>query len=995
MSWFDSSFSFARTAISQAQKSIDRVLDISETPGEQNPSDSKTAKPYDTGSTSLPTSHHSSSNTVTDSNVDVVTEDSFGSTWGGTDSFWGRSPDTQSSKPVTKKKTKSKTKTIVNEDKKTGIDDVTPQENPEISTPLKPTDTPPISSLTLTSTPISVHASMNCKTTPISTSEGESIVTSPNIKTSDNGEVSLVTSGNEIEFVTPDNKIETDLLQPHEKGKREDKKMEEEEKEEEKEEKEIKETVEKEREDNVNNYEEEDGNKETEEKLEEEKPQNVMKQQFEDVPDSPPAVLEVEQITVSEEREEEEEEEDQTREKDVLNPIVSTNPEPFVKEEKKIFGDQEGKESNDENEIERTGNVELTQLKELLQVREMKLLQQSEEMIKLQDSNQEMQRYLDGFKRQMENMDEVKEELTHQVSSGEKKLQAITKERDSLKQQIQLLNNEKNQQKDSKELSELLKEKDEMIAGLMEEGEKLSKQELHSNNMIKKLRSREKQNEQLMTAQKQQIEDLENEIKRLKEMVKKKEENELKYQESMSQLNLIAEQQAKEITQIKPERDELQDKVRSLQSNLDSVYKELTEMRKTNALSQTAIEEATTYAQQNAKEVLKKQLEEQRLMGEKEKDTLLMQVNELRLNVSRTEQQATWREEQLRQEISDLHKRLQESDTRNQDLSDTISDATRPLLRQIEHLQSAHSAQASNWEKLENNLTQRLVEAHSQLNTAVEKERSAVERDMTLQSRVGGLEGQLSALRQERSQLVASLEMEKTKLQTLEETYQRDSMRHETFRLNLQQNIDELKKEKEMLERQLEYERVRLEAESRKAYLEIQEKEKLRNQLALSLSSIPPQSVSCQSSISNPLEQSEILGRSLSITYDSTGTNSFIRGTGTPLGSASILEHLQSLLKQKEGELLNSQDMVLSLERSRSSITEELAHATTTNDKLKREVDTIPILKQKLQEVSQKYEALLQMFGEKVEEAEELRLDIQDLKSMYRQQIEDLLAGKT
>lgn len=28
MSWFDSSFTFARTALSQAQKSIDKVLDI-------------------------------------------------------------------------------------------------------------------------------------------------------------------------------------------------------------------------------------------------------------------------------------------------------------------------------------------------------------------------------------------------------------------------------------------------------------------------------------------------------------------------------------------------------------------------------------------------------------------------------------------------------------------------------------------------------------------------------------------------------------------------------------------------------------------------------------------------------------------------------------------------------------------------------------------------------------------------------------------------------
>ena len=30
MSWFDSSFSFAKTALTQAQKSLDKVLDIKE-----------------------------------------------------------------------------------------------------------------------------------------------------------------------------------------------------------------------------------------------------------------------------------------------------------------------------------------------------------------------------------------------------------------------------------------------------------------------------------------------------------------------------------------------------------------------------------------------------------------------------------------------------------------------------------------------------------------------------------------------------------------------------------------------------------------------------------------------------------------------------------------------------------------------------------------------------------------------------------------------------
>lgn len=42
----------------------------------------------------------------------------------------------------------------------------------------------------------------------------------------------------------------------------------------------------------------------------------------------------------------------------------------------------------------------------------------------------------------------------------------------------------------------------------------------------------------------------------------------------------------------------------------------------------------------------------------------------------------------------------------------------------------------------------------------------------------------------------------------------------------------------------------------------------------------------------------------------------------------------------------------------------------------------------KLQE---EYDAILQMYGEKVEENDELQLDLQDVKDMYRAQIDDLL----
>ena len=55
--------------------------------------------------------------------------------------------------------------------------------------------------------------------------------------------------------------------------------------------------------------------------------------------------------------------------------------------------------------------------------------------------------------------------------------------------------------------------------------------------------------------------------------------------------------------------------------------RELTELRKTNALTQTVAEEAALSAKQNVREEFKRELEEQRLKAEREKDSLLIQVS--------------------------------------------------------------------------------------------------------------------------------------------------------------------------------------------------------------------------------------------------------------------------------------------------------------------------------------------------------------------------------
>lgn len=48
------------------------------------------------------------------------------------------------------------------------------------------------------------------------------------------------------------------------------------------------------------------------------------------------------------------------------------------------------------------------------------------------------------------------------------------------------------------------------------------------------------------------------------------------------------------------------------------------------------------------------------------------------------------------------------------------------------------------------------------------------------------------------------------------------------------------------------------------------------------------------------------------------------------------------------------------------------------------------IIVKQFKDLQQKYDAMLQLYGEKVEEAEELKLDLQEAREAYKTQIEEL-----
>jgi len=103
------------------------------------------------------------------------------------------------------------------------------------------------------------------------------------------------------------------------------------------------------------------------------------------------------------------------------------------------------------------------------------------------------------------------------------------------------------------------------------------------------------------------------------------------------------------------------------------------------------------------------------------------------------------------------------------------------------------------------------------------------------------------------------------------------------------------------------------------------------------------------------------------------------------------LEKMQTLLKQKEGEIAALQQQIMTLEKTRDQIQDELVNLTAKNESLLTEVTELKGLRSEIKALQQRYDTLLELMGEKEEQVEELKADITDMKSLYKVQISELL----
>lgn len=114
------------------------------------------------------------------------------------------------------------------------------------------------------------------------------------------------------------------------------------------------------------------------------------------------------------------------------------------------------------------------------------------------------------------------------------------------------------------------------------------------------------------------------------------------------------------------------------------------------------------------------------------------------------------REEFFKHENNELLKRLEAAEARSEELSESVSVATKPLLRQIEQLQANLLHKSNSFMKQEKVLSEKNIELQSKVENLIEMDRLLREENVNLKSKESHLESKLNVKEKERSKLQES-----------------------------------------------------------------------------------------------------------------------------------------------------------------------------------------------------------------------------------------------
>lgn len=257
-----------------------------------------------------------------------------------------------------------------------------------------------------------------------------------------------------------------------------------------------------------------------------------------------------------------------------------------------------------------------------------------------------------------------------------------------------------------------LAEKDQQIAGLMEEGKNLASTEQKLRTIIKNLRVKIGESEREINAVKTSRGKVEQELENTRRRARRVDELE-KYQEELH----------KRIGQSKKEIDSLKSEV----SNKDRIIADLKSQLQKSAEEAEAIkakvnEEALAKERQRVR-ALEEELSDVKVEKELLADRGRARENELKEKAERAAERARAVELELKSEIQVMESKLESMRVVAEEVSSgAMGDSQAKLLRQVETLQTQYAIATENWQGIESTLLGRVASLEKERDEAQQRE---------------------------------------------------------------------------------------------------------------------------------------------------------------------------------------------------------------------------------------------------------------------------------
>ncbi|KAI4726268.1 hypothetical protein E4T49_05989 [Aureobasidium sp. EXF-10728] len=595
-----------------------------------------------------------------------------------------------------------------------------------------------------------------------------------------------------------------------------------------------------------------------------------------------------------------------------------------------------------------------------------------------------------------------------------------------------------------------LAEKDERIALLMQEGEKLSKIEMRQGAAIKKMRLKTQQDEKAMAELRKRLARLEDSESDLKQRLRRTEQAEKQGAEHL-----------KRFSNLEKDLESHKSELASSNATIASLRSQLLEAEKKAEEAEFKAKDSVVQADTNKLSAVQEQLEDAKLEKKLADDKWSAEVKRVTEEARQQKQQASFRETELTNEISNYESRLEALRVRAEEASSDVGgDSQAKLLRQIETLQTQYSLAAENWRSIETSLNGRIAAIEKERDEATKREADVRKKARDFSSKAKRFEEQLEEMAEESQLLTSQLQASKAEMKKLQS-------RLEAAETSLNEARTDLDRQKQTFEtelsQKLEEERNRQlsqglgiaspsngamasrtqsptsffrkqppqdpygSVQSRRGLSRIPSQEQTTS-LSIDRSvsrrpstltpglitsrtpmtpDFPSPSVSRQGSMfslaqlinggNGAAPQTPSIRTANDDTDDAFDNRSSPQQTINDVISAStvhtgpsvqLVQHMSSKIQRLEAEKSAHKDELTRLVSQRDEARDEVV-SMMREIETKRSVDgKTDKLEEELGQVKQRYEACLEMLGEKEEEVEELKSDLVEVKKMYRELVD-------